>query len=122
MKTTKETREVLQALGAVVARKVRVSADGKITIIEKLGFLGDAPEVYDAMSNIADVPSELMDLDMNEYTILVGDIRMILIEAGISHRNSDIAEWILEWAYSTIRNTVTLLKKIKEAPPSAVLA
>lgn len=122
MKTTRETREVIHALGAVVARKVLVSADGRVTFIERFGFLGDAPEVYEAIRGISEVPAELADLDKNELVILVGDIRMILIDLKISHRHSDIAEWIFEWAYNMIRSTIQLFNRIKDAPPTAILA
>jgi hypothetical protein len=122
MKTTKETREVIAALGAVIARTIRVQADGTVTGIEKVSFIKDAPEVYDALVGISEVPAELADLDTGERIILSGDIRMILIEVGISHRNSDIADWILEWAYDFVRSTVLLIHRIKTAPPSAIAA
>jgi hypothetical protein len=122
MKTTAQTRDVIHALGAVAARWVHVRADGTVTFREKFGFLKDAPEIYDAIKGISEVPAELQDLDTGERVILSGDIRMALIAAGISHRNSDIADWILEWAYDFVRSTALLIHRIKTAPPSAIAA
>lgn len=120
MKTTKEVREVIKAIGAVVVRTIDVRVDGKISLREKLSFVGDVPEVWDAIKDIGEVPAELADLDANEYAILVGDIRMILIEAGLNHRNSDIAQWVMDYAYNLVRGTVELFHKIKSAPPTAI--
>jgi hypothetical protein len=120
MKTTQETREVLHAIAVVAARYVQVSADGKVSLRDKLGFISCTPEIYDAIKGIREVPAELEDLDTNERVVLSGDVRQVLIAAGVSHRNSDIAEWILEWAYGMVRATVLLFNRIKDAPRSAV--
>lgn len=120
MRTTKESRELIRAFGAVACRWIKTGMDGKRTRWETLGFLGDVPEVYDGVKGIGEVPAELADLDPNEKVILIGDIKQEMIACGISHRDTDAAEWILDWAYNEVRNFFALAAKIKERPPSAL--
>jgi hypothetical protein len=120
--TTKETQEALHAIAVVMARYVESRADGKVTFRENIGFVWDTPEIIKAMRGIKNVPAELEDLDTNERVVLSGDVRMVLRAAGVNHRNSDIAEWILECAYDYIRSTALLIHRIKTAPPSAITA
>jgi hypothetical protein len=120
--TTVQTQEVLHAMAVIAARYVEVNADGKVTLRENLGFVWDTPEIIKGIRGIKQVPAELQDLDTGERVILSGDVRMVLNAAGVSHRNSDIADWILEWAYDFVRSTVLLIHRIKTAPPSAIAA
>ena len=120
MKTAKETREVIRAFGAVAARTVKNRLDGKTTTMENLGYVKDIPEVWDALQGISEVPAEFLDLDDNEMTILIGDVRMEMLNCGLSHRDTDTASLILEWAYTTVRHTVWTFQQIANAPPTAV--
>jgi hypothetical protein len=120
LRTTKETREVIRALGALAARVMRARADGVWSTGEKLSFMGDLPEVWVAVQNIDEVPAELEDLDDVERAVLLEAVKKVMIRAGVSHRDSDAAERILEWAYTTAQNTVELWRAIRDAPPVAL--
>ncbi len=116
MRNTKETREAIRMLGAIAARTVRnLEDDGRVSIPEGVGYVGDFSEIRAGLKDIGEVPAELADLDDGERIVLLGDIKVELIRAGVSHRIADAAEDILNWAYGTVR----LWVKLKTAPPTA---
>ena|SRR5436190_1292155 len=118
MKTTKETTELVRAIGALAATLVVDLKDGKMSVIEMGGLLLHIGSMKEAISGITEVPSELADLDDSERASLLKIISDQLTGAGLSHRIADAAEKVLDLAYNAVRTILS----IKNAPPSAVPA
>jgi hypothetical protein len=111
-----QTREVVQAVGAVAVRLIDDLKDGKVSLAEGLGFLADFNVIRAGIQGVGTVPAELADLSDEEREVLLVDINAMLTAAGLSHRIADAAEKILRWAYGTVQVFVEL----RNAPPSAV--
>jgi len=116
MKGIQQTRELIAAAAAVAIRTVKDLEDGKISVMEGIGFAAEFNTIRTAVSGIQGVPGELADLDDGEREVLLSDIKELLRDFGLSHRIADAAEKILRWAYETARTFL----EIKNAPPSAL--
>jgi len=112
----KETRDLWAAIAAVWVRaNAAIKDDHKFSWVETLSFAMEWRVIAKALAGIAQVPSELLDLDEAELAILKADIREMLISVGYTHRTSDLVDKCLEW----VRFTLATVLFIKNAPPTA---
>ena len=119
MTPTKETIELLDALGAVGARAFTALADdGKVSFVEALAFASDLGKITKAISGAGSIPGELAKADGEAKDYLRNTIVDKLKEAGITHRIQDITDMVLAWLICTV-DTVQF---IRNAPPTALPA
>lgn len=113
----KETRELIKALASLTVRTINnIKDDGKISLAEGLGYLGELGAIKDALNDIGKVPDEVLNLSSTELETLKSDIRQGLIEAGVTHRLADITEQAIKWLHETL----SFARFVINAPPTAI--
>lgn len=116
MSKIKETRELIAGIAAIGLRTFAGLKDGKLSTLEKLGYIGDIREVMAAIDGITDIPKELLDISDEDYRVVENDVRAALLKAGFKHRTGDLTAKIMRW----VRFTVVTIVDIIAMPPAAL--
>lgn len=117
MTGTKELSELLRAVSAVLVEAVTsMKADGKVGMWEGIKALHLIPTILTGIKGVSLIPDEVKDMEGEEWDALVHEITKTLLQVGVTHRTSDMAERILRLAHLNIREIADILRM----PPSAI--
>lgn len=95
MKGIKETKELISFFGTAANVLSTVTADGKIQLLEYSNFVQVLQPGADAFDNIAEVPSEVLDIDDNEYKELIAHVGQAFNLNTVHENYEELAEDIL---------------------------
>lgn len=116
MASIKETSELLRAVSAVLVEYLDAVKDGNFGVLDKLKFIGLYPTISAGIRGVSEIGSELQDLDAAEQGVLIAEIRDMLLRSGkFTHREADLAQRVLELAYTNVVEIAAMLA----LPPSA---
>lgn len=116
MTGTKEFTELLRAVSAVLVEAIEdIRSGGKMSMWEGIKALHLIPTILTGIKGVSLIPDEVKDMEGEEWDALVHEITKTLLQVGVTHRTSDMAERILRLAHLIVREIADILN----LPPSA---
>lgn len=117
MATTKELRELIRAVSAVILEAIDdIRDDSKFSTWEGIKALHLIPTILDGIKGVSKISEEARDIQPDEWAQIVAEIKESSLKSGMTNRNADVVERSLTLAYMIICE----MSAIINLPPTAL--